>query len=158
VNGNRSDIRGSLPTDHTWFVCEVEQQDIDRLFIISSDDWSDISGGSFRVADVAARLELTSTNMDTIRIANDIRSKITHVASGGQLDTKLMAITDSPSLFGPFTLIEGNRRSVTFLQRGTLVGSLIFVGYSSAVVHCVCARHTYRRFIQACRAWQGGLA
>ncbi len=152
----RSDIRSKLPTDLTWYECEVEQQDIDRLFIISSNDWSDISGGSFRVADVAARLELSSADTYTAWIASEIRGKIGHVTSGNQLDTRVVAITDSPSLFGPFTLIEGNRRSVTFLLCCTFVGSKISVGYSSVVVDCVWARHTYLQFIQAHRTWQGG--
>lgn len=147
----RSDIRDKLPANLTWFLCEVEHQDADRLFIISSDNWMDISGERFRVADVVGRLDTPSVNTDTVRIGDDIRRKIAHVNSGGQLDPRLIVITDSPSLFGPFTLIEGNRRAVTFQRCGTLVGSSIYVGHSPAVVDCVWARHTYRQFIQARR-------
>jgi hypothetical protein len=154
VEGNnpldfRSDIRSRLPANLTWHLCEVESQDAERLFIISSDDWAEISGGSFRVVDVNARLDTPSTNANTVRIGDDIRRKIEHVRAGGQLDTQLIAITDSQSLVGPFTLIEGNRRSVTFLRRDTLVGSSIFVGYSPLVANCVWARHTYRLPVQA---------
>jgi hypothetical protein len=140
----RSDIRDRLPKDLTWFLCEVQPHDLDRLFIISSDDWSDISGGTFRVADVAAKLNCHTTNADTIRIADNIRRKLSFLDSGGHLDSQLVSITDDPSLIGPFTLLEGNKRSVAFYLCGALVGSWIFVGCSPTVVDCVWARHTYR--------------
>jgi len=146
----RSDIRDALPTDLVWYLCEVQPEDVDRLFIISSDDWTDISGGTFRVSKVAHRLDLPSSSADTNRLAGDIRCKLSHLDSGGHLDQRLIGITDSPSLFGPFTLIEGNRRSATFCHRGVLVGSLIFVGYSPLVVDCSWTRHTYRHFKQSC--------
>lgn len=145
----RSDIRDALPTNLIWFLCEVQPEDVDRIFIISSDDWTDISGGTFRVSDVAHRVDLPSSNADTNRLAGDIRGKLNHLDSGGQLDQRLIGITDSPSLFGPFTLIEGNRRSAVFYRRNLLVGSLIFVGYSPLVVDCTWTRHTYRLFKQS---------
>lgn len=151
----RADIRYSLPVDLRWFLCEVEPQDLDRLFIISSIDWSDISGGTFRIADVASRLDYPSTNLHTVRIANDIHDKLNFLASGGNLDSQLVSITDSPSLFGPFTLLEGNRRSVTFFLRNILVGCLIFVGYSPAVVDNKWSRYTYRHFLRHTRKISG---
>jgi len=142
----RSDIRRKLPSNLSWYLCEVQPEDLDRLFVISSDDWADISGGTFRVSDVANRVEVQSSCPDTIRIAEDIRCKISSVDTGRELDRRLIGITDSPSLFGPFTLIEGNRRSATFYRRGLLVGSLVYIGYSPLVVDCFWARHTYREF------------
>ena len=142
----RSDIRDQLPSELTWSLCVVEGLDVDRLYIISSDDWSDISGGTFLASEVAVRLDTKSNNADTIRIANDIRKKLNYIDSGGHLDSHLVAITNSPSLTGPFTLLEGNRRCVAFYLRRTLIGSEIFVGFSPAVVECKWARHTYRNF------------
>ncbi len=139
----RADIRGALPRDLVWSLCEVQPEDINRLFIISSDDWSNISGGTFRVTDVAARMDLPSNNKHTIQIATDIGKKEEHLKSGGQLDTKLIAITENHSPSGRFTFIEGNRRSVAFLRQGSLIGISIFVGYSPSVVNCVWARHSY---------------
>ena len=144
----RADIRDHLPTDILWYLCEVQEEDIERLFIISSDDWTDISKRSFQVVHVARRrTDLQSSNKDTKRIAQNIDDKIAYIESGGQLDTLLIAITDSPSLYGPFTLIEGNKRAVAFARQNTLAGSLFFVGYSPCVVDCVWTRHTYRQFL-----------
>ena len=139
----RRDIRDAMPSDLQWTLCEVEQHDVDRLFIISSEDWSDISGGSFRAADVEARLDLPTKQQDTLRIANSIRGTINYLKSGGQLDSQLIAITDNPSLLGPFTLMEGNHRCVAFIRCGILTGRSFFVGYSPATTACLWTRHTY---------------
>ena len=141
----RSDIRDALPPDLVWHLCEVQLADVDLLFIISSEDWSDISGGTFRVTDVEARMDLQSSNDATMGIANAIRHKVRLLASGTHFHSHMIAITDSPLLIGPFTVIEGNHRSVALLRRKALAGSRVFLGYSPAVTGCWWARHTYRQ-------------
>ncbi|MBI5938325.1 MAG: hypothetical protein HY850_10825 [Betaproteobacteria bacterium] len=129
----RSDIRGPLPEDLTWYLAEIEEKDINQLFIISSSDWADITGGTFRVADVVGRLHLQSSNPDTQRLSEDIQKKMMFLEAGGELDTKLIAVTNCPELKGPFTFIEGNRRSVALSARMDIVGRRIFVGTSPAI-------------------------
>lgn len=129
----RSDIRGPLPGDLSWYLAEIEEKDINQLFIISSGDWTDISGGTFRVIDVVRRLYIQSSNPDTQRICNDIQEKIKFLDSGGEFDTRLIAVTNCPELKGPFTFIEGNRRSVTLCARKDIVGCHIFLGTSPAI-------------------------
>jgi hypothetical protein len=140
----RSDIRDRLPHDLVWSRYEVQSEDIDRLFIISSEDWLDISGGTFKVADVVTRLNLPSSDSNTKRIANNIQDKLRFLSSGGQLDSQLIAITNNPAQSGPFTFIEGNKRAVAFQHLRCLVGVTIFVGCSPSVVHCWWARYSYR--------------
>lgn len=129
----RSDIRGPLPADLAWYLAEIEEKDVDRLFIISSSDWADITGGTFRVADVVGRLHRQSCNPDTQRLGEDIQEKMQFLDAGGELDTRLIAVTHCPELTGPFTVIEGNRRSVALCAREGLVGCRIFVGVSPAI-------------------------
>lgn len=38
----RRDIRDPLPGDLVWYLAEIEERDIGRLFIILSCDWTDI--------------------------------------------------------------------------------------------------------------------
>ena len=45
----RGDIRDPLPTDLNWYLAEIQKSDVDSMFILSSDDWANVSGGSFRV-------------------------------------------------------------------------------------------------------------
>lgn len=139
----RNDIRSPLPEDLTWYLAEVEEEDIDRLFIISSSDWTDITGGTFRVADVVKRLQRQSSNSDTQRLSEDIQKKIMFLDAGGELDTKLIAVTHCPELTGPFTFIEGNRRSVALCARLDLVGRRIFVGTSPAIKHYTWAKKSF---------------
>lgn len=140
----RRDIREPLPDDVQWFATEIENGDLPNLFIISSSDWTDISGGSFRVVDVASCVDLPTKNADTKRIGDNIRKKLAFLDSGGRLDTGLIAVTDSLDLTGRFTLIEGNRRSVSFTLRESLVGCMIYTGVSPSISNYKWARKTYR--------------
>ena len=139
----RSEIRDPLPDDMKWYTGRIEKSDIENMYIISSSDWTDISNGSFLVADVASRLDLPTENPDTKRISDNIREKILFLKSGGILDTKLIAITNCSELKGPFVFIEGNKRSVTFAVLNTLVDSEIFIGISPEITDYVWAWHTY---------------
>ena len=139
----RSEIRDPLPDDMKWYTGEIEKSDIDNMYIISSSDWTDISNGSFLITEVASRLNLPTENPDTKRISSNILEKISFLESGGVLDTKLIAITNCSELNGPFVFIEGNKRSVTFAVRNTLVGSEIFIGISPKIVDYRWAWYTY---------------
>ena len=140
----RSDIRGSLPTDLTWYLVEIQQSDIDSMFILSSADWYKISGGTFRLKDVVARLDLESEDKDSDRIKKDIRDKIAFLKSGNSLDSKLIAVTHDHALNGPFTFIEGNRRSIVFTYLGAMIGSKIYVGASNLIQHYSWACKSYQ--------------
>jgi len=139
----RSDIRGVLPKDLSWHLCQIERQDISKFYIISSEDWRDISAHTYRALDVVQRFRLNSENPDAQRLATDILQKVAFLNSGGQLDTRLIAVTDSPSLLGPYTFLEGNRRLVAFMSRNSVEGSEIYLGHSLDVRHYWWARKTY---------------
>lgn len=139
----RSDIRNPLPKDLTWYLAEIEEEDLNQLFIISSGDWADISDGTFRVLDVVSRLNLRSDNPDTQRIANDIHKKVEFLNTGRKLDTQLIAVTNSPDLDGPFTIIEGNRCSVALCVCTAIVGCQIFIGTSSDIINYKWAKKSY---------------
>lgn len=127
----------------TWYLAEVEEKDIPQLFIISSGDWTDISKGTFSVLDVVNHLNIQSENSDTIRIIKDIRKKMEYLDTGGKLDTQLIAVTNCPDLKGPFTIIEGNRRSVTLCERKELVGCIFFIGTSPDITKYVWAQKSF---------------
>lgn len=139
----RSDIRDPLPENLTWHLAEIEEKDLNQLFIISSSDWTDISGGTFRVIDIVNRFNLPSDNLDTQRITKDIRKKIEFLKCGNELDTKLISVTNSPNLSGPFTLIEGNRRSIALSLLNTIVGCQIFLGVSPEIINYNWAKKSF---------------
>ena len=56
----RCDILENLTNDLHWFEVEIEKEDIDKLFIISSDDWGPSDAGittTFKVVEVADNLK-----------------------------------------------------------------------------------------------------
>jgi len=144
----RSDILDALPTDLQWYRCKIQLGDIKQLFVISSRDWYSLTNGTFRVINAVRNIEDETSNKRPVRLIKDIREKVRFLKSGGDLDRGLITITDSPSLSGPFSIIEGNRRSIAFGCRRMLIGSIIFVGTSPGVVDCTWAKSPYKTFLE----------
>ena len=138
----RSDIKSPLPSDTRWHEAVIEQADVSRLFIISSDDWADISGHTFLVSSVAANLDAAFSNEDSLRISSNVKKKLSFLESGGTLDARLILVSDKVS--GPFTVIEGNRRAVALLCLNKLVGTKIYLGISRGITNYVWSRYAYR--------------
>ena len=122
---------------------EIEDRDIIGLYIISSDDWSDISQGSFLVRIVSENLHSNYTNCDSIRLSEDIKKKVSFLKSGSTFDTKFIAVSDSCS--GPVTFMEGNRRAVALCYLKRLADVTIYLGITEQITNYQWARHTYRR-------------
>lgn len=137
----RSDIRNPIPSDTKWFLAMIEQVDFQYLYIISSDDWKEISEGTFLVEKVTKNLDSNSANENTIRISNDIKSKENFLRSGKLFDTKLILVSDNAESL--FTIIEGNRRSVALLSVGKLVGREVYLGMSNSMKSYVWARYSH---------------
>lgn len=138
----RSDIKSPLPSDIRWHEAVIEQADVSHLFIISSDDWADISRRTFLLRSVAENLNDAFSNKDSLRISSDVQKKLSFLESGGTLDTKLVLVSDKVS--GPFTVIEGNRRAVALLCLNKLVGTRIYLGISRGIRDYVWSRYAYR--------------
>lgn len=139
----RKDIKKPLPRNISWWEAEIEDRDIIGLYIISSDDWSDISQGSFLVRIVSENLHSNYTNCDSIRLSEDIKKKVSFLKSGSTFDTKFIAVSDSCS--GPVTFMEGNRRAVALCYLKRLADVTIYLGITEQITNYQWARHTYRR-------------
>ena len=127
--------------DLIWSLAVIEDSDIDKVFICSSDDWktdglcdpnfklitaiknykkSDFRQGKY--VDIKAKEEIFSRNI-----------------SG--LDTKLILVGDSQT--GCFTLIEGCKRSVALGSLNKLIGLEVYIGVSPAIKNYVWSRYVY---------------
>lgn len=127
--------------DLVWSLAVIEDADIEKIHICSSDDWktdglctpdfklttaignykkSDFNQGKY--ADIKAKEEIFSRNI-----------------SG--LDTKLILVGDGQN--GHFTLIEGCRRSVALGSLNKLVGLEMYMGVSPAIKTYVWSRYVY---------------
>jgi hypothetical protein len=138
----RSDIREPLPADAKWYSAELERQDIRQLFIISSDDWTEISAGTFLVERVLQSVNAGNfQKADSARISKKITDKIGYLKSGGPCNSHLILVSSNSS--GPFTLIEGNHRAVAHFERGTLVGLKVYLGVSLRIRKYPWARKSF---------------
>ncbi len=84
-----------------------------------------------------------SSDPNTVRIADDVQAKVQRFEAGPDLDTRLILVTASPAVSGPFTIIEGNRRAAALLLLDRLAGCEVFVGVSPAIRSYCWARHSH---------------
>lgn len=127
----RFDIRGSLPTDLDWTLAVVEESDVDLLFIISSDDWrkEGLCIPDFKLSTAIVNYSRSSSADGKY---GNIRAKEQLFASSlNLLDAKLFLV--APSIEGPFTLIEGNKRAIALGKLAKLVGLETFLGISPEI-------------------------
>jgi len=132
----RWDIRGRLPDDIQWYLAEIEEEDIEKIFIISSDDWRAITR-TFRVIDSVNSLYQGIIDEKTDNI---LRKKALYEKDLDALDRKFILV--SPSIEGNFTIIEGNKRVVALHSINRLIGNRIYLGISKKIIDYVWARYS----------------
>jgi len=123
----RKRIWSPLPTNTRWFNSEIEVKDLERIFIISSDEWSSLDR-SFKLISVAERFEK--------KVDSDIACRILDLVDrfkedAVSLDRKLTMV--SASLKGNFTIIDGNKRAVALHKIGKLAGNRVYLGISANI-------------------------
>jgi hypothetical protein len=132
----RCDIIEKLPNDLKWFEVEIESNDIEKMYIISSDDWR-ILTSSFRVIDVVN--SISKGKIDEKFVPNILEKKIKYEENINSIDRKLILV--SPTIHGNFTIIEGNKRAVALHSINKLVGNTVYLGISNDVRSFVWARY-----------------
>lgn len=118
-----------LPTNIRWYEAEIEKKDLERIFIISSDEWCQFSK-SFKLIDVARAIS-KDADSTIARAILDFTERFSRESD--TLDSKLTIV--SPSLNGDFTVVDGNKRSIALYNIDKLVGSNIYLGISTLIVN-----------------------
>jgi hypothetical protein len=124
----RKRIWSPLPADIRWYNAEIEDEDLKRIFIISSDEWCCLSR-TFKLMDVAGEVAKRADNEIVCRI-HDLIGRFKE--NPESLDRKLTMV--SPSFEGNFTVIDGNKRAVVLHSIGELAGNRIYLGISEKIV------------------------
>ena len=117
-------------------MAEIEEKDIERIFIISSDDWRNITQ-SFRLLDTVKSL---NSLKDDGKVKNILAKKAIYQRDIDSLDRRFILV--SLSVNGNFTIIEGNKRALALLSMNELVGNQIYLGVSSKIRNYVWARYS----------------
>ena len=141
----RSDIVFPLVAyaDLAWGLAEIEAEDINRLYICSSDDWQTegLCYPDFKL--VTAIENYKKSNFSYGKYA-DIKAKEDIFAKNPNgLDTKFVLVADAVA--GPYTIIEGCKRCVALGKLDKLIGNKVYLGISSSIKSFVWARHMYRK-------------
>ncbi|MCW3988817.1 MAG: hypothetical protein NWE88_01930 [Candidatus Bathyarchaeota archaeon] len=136
----RCDILERVQNDLEWFEVEIEEEDIEKIFIISSDDWGPSDARittKFRVVEVAENLIKGIRDTRIMPKIIEYRKKFEEEIDS--IDKKFILI--SSRLEGNFTILDGNKRSVALQSIDQLIGTIIYLGVSESVNNCVCARY-----------------
>jgi len=127
--------------DLQWNQTRLEKADLNKIYIISSDDWK---GDGLCIPDFKLVSAINNYQKSTKLKGKfaDIKAKEDIFASGSSvLDTRLILVAMDKD--GPLTIIEGNKRSVALGNLGKLVDLEVYVGTSSAIKNYVWSRHAY---------------
>ena len=120
---------------------KIENEDIKKIYICSSDDWKaeGLCVPDFKLS--TAIENYRKSNLSEGKYA-DIKAKEEIFSKDlGGLDTKLILVAEN--LTGPFTLIEGCKRSVALGNINELAGLEVYVGVSPAIKNYVWSRYVY---------------
>jgi len=129
-------IRSRLPYIIAWFRCKIEKGDMEKIYVISSDEWAALAP-SFKLVDVVKSLR-TARHGSLVESIMEKKGLYSH--SINSLNRTLILV--SPTLNGNFTIIEGNRRASALLSLKKLVGAQIYLGVSPKIREYFWAKHT----------------
>lgn len=97
-----------IPIDTKWYVISFKKDDLDRTFIVPSDDWLPLTDNSYQILQAIKNAE---SNIDHAQKIRDVKNSIDKTSVGRNL------ILVASSLESPFTVIEGNHRAVAFASK-----------------------------------------
>lgn len=123
-------ILEKIPSDLDWFEGELEEGDIDNLYMLPVFDWFMDTGRTFQLKNVINHLSPNRAHL----IYNGQLTPVVHHKMIGEMDKALddkiqdIVLVTSGNNDAPFTIIDGTHRSSLLMRRGTIVGTKVFFG------------------------------
>lgn len=137
----RCDILEKLPNDLKWFEVEIQPDDLEKIFIISSGDWAEAGiTVTFKVVEVVDYLK-KGVSDDRI-MPSILEKKRTYEDDINAIDRKFILV--SPTLEGNYTILDGNKRAVALQSIDKLVGNVVYLGVSESIRKYVLAHYANR--------------
>jgi hypothetical protein len=134
----RSPIMETVPSQIQWHEVEIEDEDLENLYILAIWDWFIDTGKTYKLSQVPANL----TSNHGHRISNfppgaaDHKTKIEAMMSAPEINTQdIILIASSEN--GPFTIIDGTHRSSLLALNGTISGTKAYLGIANDLSQCV---------------------
>lgn len=124
----------------TWSLNTINSSDINKFFVISSDDWlqDGLCIPDFRLTTAINNFKQSPKKTEKHKNISDKQDIFK--SDSDKLDTKLILV--APSRQGPFTIIEGNKRSVALGSLDRLNGLKIYLGVSPHIESYIWARYS----------------
>jgi hypothetical protein len=132
----KTEVRGKLPNIVAWFRSKIEKDDLDKIYIISSDDWK-VLVQSFKLVDAVKSLE---ENQQTSLGESILETKKAYEKNLNGLDRVLVFV--APTIRGNYTIIDGNKRAVALLSLKKLIGLQVYLGISPKIRDYYWAKYT----------------
>ncbi len=114
----------------TWYSATIEEKDLEKINIISSHDWEHevrlCENEDYKVSTASKNLNSKKENIDnaSLKRLERIQGMIDTIKAGNTFDHKLVLV--GTSLDGPFTVIDGNHRSVALFHSKKFVGITVY--------------------------------
>ncbi|WP_338847782.1 hypothetical protein V8J88_03390 [Massilia sp. W12] len=128
-----ADVWRHLPPDCCWLQGEIETPDIEKMFIIGSQDWFDVFG-AYQLGHIAQRIQADRA----AQAPDDIWQHHSHVQylydsycrQSRPAQPLMLAAADAR---GPFVLLDGNHRALALYLLRQLVGQPCFVALHASM-------------------------
>jgi len=136
-----------LPEDRQWWEIELEPADIDHVSVFPRAHWVRLSGGDFRVQNIANRVRPNVQGRSQDRFAAKMWAIMSGIQSGTDLGSVIfIGVNDHRRL----VVLEGNHRLVaSLLGPGKIPASMRLVGGFSPHMERCCWYKT--NFLTLCR-------
>lgn len=133
----RSPIMNELPTNIQRIKILIEDNDSEKIYIISCLDWFLDTGKSFKLSAVKENLSgKRGHNLPDFPPFEDHKQKIAQISSSQNSRPKDVIMITSNLNSGPFTIIDGAHRASSLLINGTLCGTGGYLGLSDDLSRC----------------------
>jgi hypothetical protein len=128
-----------IPKISEWLEVEIEEVDIDRLYILPVYDWYLDTGRSFKLIDTIENLSpdrgYKFENIPRQQILH--YEKITNMIRNPPTDLNGVVIITSNIEKGLYTIIDGTHRSSVLAKKGRLVHLRAYIGIAPNLSNCI---------------------
>lgn len=107
LNALRKPMLDPLPPDTVWHIASFDKEDIQRTYVVPSNDWGTVSSNTYHPLKIMENLHLDDGHAKKI---NSIKATL----SQNSIDTRLILVASSIDYI--LTLIEGNHRGVAIFM------------------------------------------
>ncbi len=129
-------IIDKMPDGTNWFEVEIEEKDINNLFIIPSPDWFMDTNGTFKLSALGENLKPGRGSrihgMENIDHFQEVQRKVKYLSEHSEIESQELPIIIATQNSGPYTIIDGTHRVGAWLQTNKAFHWKMYLAVNSA--------------------------